>query len=105
MHRAASFRLGIVSTYLPRRCGLATYTADLREALGVAAEDLDPVVIAIDRDGLTYGDEVIATINQDRIYDYEAVADAIAAARVDVVLIQHEYGIFGGPNGSYVLHL
>jgi glycosyltransferase involved in cell wall biosynthesis len=105
MYRAANNRLGIVSTYVPRRCGLATYTADLREALGVAAGDIDPVIVAIDRDGLSYGDEVVATIHQDRISDYENAVDKIQAAGVDVVLIQHEYGIFGGPNGSYVLHL
>ena len=95
-------RLGIVSTYLPRRCGLATYTADLREAL---TNGLDPVVVAIDRDGLTYSDEVVAVIDQDRIASYVTAADDIAAAGVDVVLIQHEYGIFGGPDGSHVLHL
>jgi hypothetical protein len=103
MYRAAQIRLGIVSTYVPRRCGLATYTADLREALG--GGDIEPVVIAIDRDGLNYGDEVITVVSQDRISSYETAADTIAAAGVDAVLIQHEYGIFGGPNGAYVLHL
>jgi glycosyltransferase involved in cell wall biosynthesis len=105
MYRAAQIRLGIVSTYVPRRCGLATYTADLREALGVAAGDIDPVIVAIDRDGLSYGDEVITVVGQDRISSYETAADDIVAAGVDAVLIQHEYGIFGGPDGSYVLHL
>jgi glycosyltransferase involved in cell wall biosynthesis len=108
MYRVAQIRLGIVSTYVPRRCGLATYTADLREALRGAAEDrnevIDPVVVAIDRDGLSYGDEVITVVSQDRISSYEAAADDLAAAGVDAVLIQHEYGIFGGPDGSHVLH-
>ena len=76
-HPAATYRLGIVSTYLPRRCGLATYTADLREALGVATDDLETVVVAIDRDGHSYGDEVVVTINQDRIEDYSAAARAL----------------------------
>ncbi|MER7005263.1 glycosyltransferase [Dactylosporangium sp. NPDC000555] len=104
-HPAATYRLGIVSTYLPRHCGLATYTADLREALGVATDDLETVVVAIDRDGLTYGDEVVATINQDRIEDYSAAARVLREAGVQVVLIQHEYGIFGGPAGSHLLEL
>src|SRR3712207_9116600 len=86
MYRAATIRLGIVSTYLPRRCGLATYTADLREALGVAAGDIVPVVAAIDRDGLSYGDEVVAIIQQDRISDYEKAAEDLQAAGVDCVL-------------------
>jgi glycosyltransferase involved in cell wall biosynthesis len=102
----AQTRLGIVSTYLPRRCGLATYTADLREAMQSDPNDgVDPVVVAIDRDGLTYPDEVVAVIEQDSIASYVTAADDLAAAGVDAVLIQHEYGIFGGPNGSYVLHL
>src|SRR5262245_32798434 len=108
MYRAAQIRLGIVSTYVPRRCGLATYTADLREALGIATRatgDIDPVVVAIDRDGPSYGDEVITVVGQVRISSYETAAADLAAAGVDAVLIQHEYGIFGGPDGSYVLHL
>ncbi|MER7281703.1 glycosyltransferase [Dactylosporangium sp. NPDC000244] len=94
-----------MSTYLPRQCGLATYTADLREALGVATDDLESVVVAIDRDGHTYGDEVVATITQDRIEDYSSAARMLREAGVQVVLIQHEYGIFGGPDGSHLLEL
>ena len=65
-HHTVLPKLGIVSTYLPRRCGLATYTADLRQALDVSGGDLTPVVVAIDRDGLKYGDEVVATIRPGR---------------------------------------
>lgn len=104
-HHTALPKLAIVSTYVPRRCGLATYTADLRQSLAETAEDLGACVVAIDRDGLEYGDEVIATIRQDVLEDYAAVVDRIMAADVGVVLIQHEYGIFGGPNGSHVLAL
>jgi glycosyltransferase involved in cell wall biosynthesis len=71
----------------------------------VATDDLEPVVVAIDRDGLTYGDEVVAVVRQDVVKDYIAAADALVAAGVGAVLIQHEYGIFGGPNGSHVLAL
>lgn len=102
---AVAPKLGIVSTYIPRRCGLATYTADLRRALTMATDDPEPVVVAIDRDGLTYGDEVVAVIAQDEVKEYAAAAEALAAAGVRAVLIQHEYGIFGGPNGSHVLAL
>lgn len=104
-HNAPRCRLAIVSTYLPRRCGLATYTADLREAFGVATDDVETVIVAIDRDGLEYGEEVLTTINQDRISDYAAAADTLHAKEIDVVLIEHEYGIFGGPDGSNLLEL
>ena len=104
-HHTVRPKLGIVSTYIPRRCGLANYTADFRKSLSVATDDLETVVVAIDRDGLHYGDEVVATIRQDVVDDYTAAAQALHAAGVDVVLIQHEYGIFGGPNGAHVLAL
>src|SRR5690242_1872462 len=104
-HRTVLPKLAIVSTYLPRRCGLATYTADLRQALDEAADDMTPVVVAIDRDGHEYGDEVVATIRHDVLADYSAAADKLVAAGVGVVLIQHEYGIFGGSNGSHILAL
>ena len=61
--------------------------------------------MAIDRDGHSYGDEVVVTINQDRIEDYSAAARALREAGVQVVLIQHEYGIFGGTDGSHLLEL
>jgi glycosyltransferase involved in cell wall biosynthesis len=105
---SSTYRLGIVSTYLPRRCGLATFTADLREALGIATQDtadVETVVVAIDRDGLTYGEEVVVTIDQHRIEDYVAAAHALREADVQAVLIQHEYGIFGGKNGAHLLEL
>src|SRR6266511_3259054 len=104
-YHAGATKLGIVSTYIPRRCGLATYTADIRQSLTVATDDLEPVVVAIDRDGLTYGDEVVAVVRQDVVKDYIAAADTLVAAGARAVLIQHEYGIFGGPNGSHVLAL
>ena len=107
-HPSPTYRLGIVSTYLPRRCGLATFTADLREALGIATrdtEDVETVVVAIDRDGLSYGPEVVVTVDQHRIEDYVAAAHALREAGVQAVLIQHEYGIFGGRNGSHLLEL
>ncbi len=103
-HHTVLPKLGIVSTYLPRRCGLATYTAALRDALD-STTDMAPVVVAIDRDSHEYGNEVIATIRHGVITDYSAVADRLVAAGVGVVLIQHEYGIFGGSNGSHVLAL
>jgi len=94
-----------VSTYAPRECGLATYTADLYHALEVATDDLTSVVVAIDRGGLDYGTEVIATIDQDTPADYREAAETLHRAGVNVVLIQHEYGIFGGDDGAHVLHL
>src|SRR5205814_4820382 len=94
--------LVLVSTYPPRQCGLASYASDLRQALLDAEPDWRVDVCALDRDGLVYGPEVCAVIGQDELADYGRTADALADAGVDFVLIQHEYGIFGGPDGAYV---
>ena len=71
----------------------------------MATDDLQTVVVAIDRDGHEYGDEVIVTIDQDNIDDYTSAARTLRRAGVQAVLIQHEYGIFGGPDGSHVVRL
>jgi glycosyltransferase involved in cell wall biosynthesis len=70
-----------------------------------ATDEFTSVVVAIDRDGLRYGDEVVATIRHDALADYSGVAGRLAEAGVRAALIQHEYGIFGGRDGSHVLAL
>ena len=96
-------RAVIVSTFLPRRCGLATFTSDLRGALASAGWSVD--VCAIDRDGLSYGPEVVEIVRHDSPGDYRRAARALAQSGVDIVVFEHEYGIFGGADGAYVLHM
>jgi glycosyltransferase involved in cell wall biosynthesis len=98
-------RLLMVSTYPPRECGLATFARDLRDALRGVARHWRIDVCAMDNDRLTYDAEVTHVIDEENPAAYERTAAAIAAARIDLVLIQHEYGIFGGPDGAYVGHL
>ena len=98
-------RIALVSTFLPRRCGLATFTDDLRTALCGVAPRWQIDICAVDRDGLAYGTEVTTVIRQDVPADYRRAARALADAGTDLVMIQHEYGIFGGHDGGYVLHL
>lgn len=99
-------RIAIVATYPPRPCGIATFTADLRAAL-VDADPLAQVdVIALareqhDRDA----PEVVASIRQDVHSDYSAIPRTLDSRGTDVVLIEHEYGIFGGVAGSFVTSL
>ncbi|QSB16884.1 glycosyltransferase [Natronosporangium hydrolyticum] len=93
----------VCSTYPPRRCGLATFTDDLRTALAVSAPQWRVEICAVDRDGHRYGPEVIEVLQQDDRGDYRRAARAVTATGADLVLIQHEYGIFGGPDGGYVL--
>lgn len=94
-----------VSTFPPRRCGVAEFTKDLRSALAEVATEWNTAVCAIDRDGLVYGSDVLVTIGQDVREDYARAARVIARTRPDLVLLEHEFGIFGGPAGCYVLDL
>lgn len=103
--RTPKLRLAIVSTYAPRRCGIATFTEDLRSALTDVAADVSVSICAVDRDSLAHPNEVDTVIRTDVADDYRIAARRMAATGVDAVLIQHEYGIFGGPDGAHVLVL
>ena len=101
-----TMRVGMVSTYPPRICGIATFSHDVRDALladdGVAAVHLAAIV----RDGdVEEPSEVVTRIHQDQRGDYAAAARVLERRGDDVVVIQHEFGIFGGDEGAYVLSL
>ena len=88
-----------VSTYPPHRCGIATFTSDLASSVGphqVVA--LHPV-----SGPAAYPSVVRHRIRRDSRGDYLAAAAALNASDVEVVSIQHEYGIWGGDDGAYVL--
>lgn len=99
-----SLHIAIVSTYPPRKCGLAEFTRDLRSAMIPTTPDWAIDICAIDRDGLNYDDcAVSVVIRHDNPHDYATAAGTIAKRGADLVVIQHEYGIFGGAQGDYVL--
>jgi polysaccharide biosynthesis protein PslF len=99
-------RIAYVSTYPPRECGIATYTKHLVDATSTfcARVVTSPVVVAINERGGIYDYEprVKSQIEADVFDCYEKVARYINASNVDVVNLQHEYGIFGGEWGEYV---
>ena len=107
---AAQPKLAMIATYPPRRCGIATFTRDLRSAMvEAAAGDPQgwPHVVALDHgrgDPRSYPPEVTLRLRRDR-QAYRETGAALAAAGVEVVSLQHEYGIFGGPSGRGVLDL
>lgn len=88
-------RYALLSSYPPRRCGLATFAADLVEAVGPA----DVVAVEPAAETLPYGPEVVARIRRDVPSDYGWAADVLDARRIPATLLQHEYGIFGGLDG------
>lgn len=98
--------IALIGTYPPRRCGIATFTANLRQALADAGVSPLPVA-ALVRDDADAVDEraVLIRIERDRVDHYTAAAAALRTAPVEAVLLQHEYGIFGGADGRHVLRL
>jgi len=96
--------VALLGSYTPRRCGIATFTEHLRTALA-SDSGTEPQVIAINDPGQSYeyGPEVMAVIEQNDRQSYIEAAKKINASSVDMVSVQHEYGIFGGAYGEYLL--
>ncbi|QQE13892.1 glycosyltransferase family 4 protein [Planctomycetota bacterium] len=99
--------LALIGTYTPRRCGIATFTNDLTEALSGAAPKINTTAVAMnDRpEGYRYNKRVWFEVNQSRLVEYRLAADFLNMSSVDVVSLQHEFGIFGGHDGAYILEL
>ncbi|MBW7991699.1 MAG: glycosyltransferase [Planctomycetes bacterium] len=104
MLRETAERVAFVSSCLPRKCGIATFTSDLIANINLASNgDFEPVIIAMDReDKLEYGDSVKFRIRKDVKHDYVRAADYVNFSDVDVVSVQHEFGLFGGDGGEYL---
>src|SRR6186713_2321186 len=100
-------RFAVLGNHLPRRCGLATFTTHIRDALSDALPRADGFVVAMNDAGRTYKypSTVRFEIAQGDIASYRRAADFLNVNRVDVLSVQHEYGIFGGKAGSHVLAL
>ncbi len=99
--------LALIGNFLPRKCGIATYTTDTFAALSDRFQDLTVDVYAMDDHPgrYVYPPAVTASIAQDNREDYLAAARRIEASGAQAVWLQHEYGIFGGSAGDYILAL
>lgn len=104
-HMPKSLSVVGVSTVLPRPCGIATFHQDVIRAL--QPYDVDIVNIAMQRTvgKYAYPTSTVATIHYKKESDYARAAALINKRQPDVVLLQHEFGIFGGKHGKYILHL
>jgi glycosyltransferase involved in cell wall biosynthesis len=97
-------RAAIVSTYPPRACGIGTFAADLRTTLlGVDEVESADFVAVVNGASRPQRRGLLSTIEQGVRGDYVRTARMLGRLDVDVVLLQHEYGIFGGTDGEYVL--
>jgi glycosyltransferase involved in cell wall biosynthesis len=96
-------RVAIVSTFAPRQCGIATFSADLRGAL-MANQRVERVdVLALASGDEVYDEPVAATVRSTERADYAPGAEVLGSLGVDVVMIEHEFGIFGGVDGEMLL--
>jgi len=98
-------RIAIVGNYLPRRCGIATFTTDLCDAIHAeyGATELLALPVNDTEEGYTYPARVRFELSEDNLASYRQAADFLNFSNIDLVCLQHEYGIFGGRAGGHIL--
>ncbi len=104
MDKGAARKVAFISSFKPRKCGIATFTSDLIDnVLAAAKGQFEPLVVAMRAvDSGTYREPVKFEIRQEVKTDYVCAADYINFSHVDAVSVQHEFGLFEGPAGSYL---
>jgi len=97
----------VVCNYLPRQCGIATFTTDLCDAISTeyGSARLFAVPVNDTELGYAYPERARLALQQDDLSSYEQAAEFLNFTNFDLVCLQHEYGIFGGPAGSHILGL
>ena len=107
MNNAKINRVAFLGDYLPRQCGIATFTTDICEAVAAQYPGCECVVGAVnDRpEGYDYSTRIRFEIDEKEIDSYRRAADFLNINNVEVVSVQHEFGIYGGPAGSHLLAL
>ncbi len=112
--KSKPLNIAFIATYPPRQCGIGTFTYDLLTSLKGVYNRKDTLpyqhnlqVIALNNiaEGYDYTDDVGFEIKDQHQSDYFNAADYINLSSIDVVSLQHEYGIFGGPDGEYIVNL
>jgi glycosyltransferase involved in cell wall biosynthesis len=100
-------RIALIGNSLPRRCGIATFTTDLQEAISTSRSNLETRIVAMTDRGQAYDyrSSVAFQIEDGNIKEYMRAADFLNAGQFDIVCLQHEFGIFGGEAGGHILVL
>lgn len=105
--RPTILRVAAIGNYLPRQCGIATFTTDLCEAIAARSKDTTVFAVPVNdtEDGYSYPERVGFELAEKEVASYRRAADFLNINNVDIVCLQHEFGIFGGPAGSHILAL
>ncbi len=106
-HPSAIRKVAFLGDYLPRKCGIATFTTDLRCAMASGFPALQCLVVPVNdlAGGYDYPPEVRFEIAEQDLPSYLRASDFLNITDVDVLCVQHEFGIYGGTAGSHVLAL
>ncbi|MGB6607084.1 MAG: glycosyltransferase, partial [Atribacterota bacterium] len=96
-----------ISSYTPRKCGIATYTKDLTRAINLINPHSKSEIVALIRpeDKIDYPPEVKLKISQYEVDSYIKAADYINKSKTDIVVLEHEFGLYGGNFGEYIIKL
>ncbi len=106
MNEASKIRkIAFVGDHLPRKCGIATFTSDLLAAVGAAHPQSQCFSVSVNdlKAGYDYPEVVRFEIEEQDLSSYLRAADFLNISNVDIVCLQHEFGIFGGPAGAHIL--
>src|ERR1051326_6938622 len=100
-------RVAFLGDYMPRQCGIATFTTDICEAVAAEYPKCECIVGAVNDqpEGYDYSARIRFEIDEKEIDSYRRAADFLNINNVEVVSVQHEFGIYGGPAGSHLLAL
>ena len=100
-------RIAVIGNYLPRRCGIATFTTDLCDALHAEYGVIDLLALPVNdtEEGYIYPARVRFELSEANLASYRQAADFLNFSNIDLVCLQHEYGIFGGRAGAHILEL
>ncbi|MFX0186447.1 MAG: glycosyltransferase family 4 protein [Candidatus Hodarchaeota archaeon] len=99
--------IAFIGNYLPRKCGIATFTTDLLQAVSNEAPEISCWALTMNDkpQGYSYPKQVRFELYDKRLGDYELAAEFLNVNKVDLVCLQHEFGIYGGDFGKYILAL
>jgi len=100
-------RIAVIGNHLPRQCGIATFTTDLCNAIAAEYGAAQVSVVAINdvQSSYLYPERVRFEISEGNLASYRAAAEFLNAENIDLVCLQHEYGIFGGKSGNHIIEL
>ncbi|MEX2055281.1 MAG: hypothetical protein WD972_03800, partial [Candidatus Andersenbacteria bacterium] len=94
-----------VSSYIPRKCGIATYTKDLTNAVNLLNSHSLSEILAVIRpeEEIDYPWEAKFKITRDDLSSYLGAAEYVNHSHADLVMLEHEFGLFGGESGEYII--